>query len=300
MTGSRRLRELGGQLKQRAHALLGRESIPRGSVPPLERTPEVTSERFLFIGGLHRSGTSIVHRLLCEHPQMSGFQDTGVPEDEGQYLQSLFPIGRAFGGPGRFAFDPAASLDDLAATWTDEQTETLLREWGAYYDLSKPVLLEKSPPNLVRHAFLQRVFPDARFLFILRHPVCVALATRKWAKTTAVELLLHWHVAYRALARSALGEKVLIMRYEDFVADSRTHLQRIYDLVGAEPFEPAEAVSDHNGRYFAEWEAGCAREAALMRDAFPEVVRAFGEAGYLLEPPYVTPEFDPKRFLRGA
>ena len=291
------LRRLGGRLKQRAHALLGRERVPRGRVPPLERTPEVASDRFLFIGGLHRSGTSIVHRLLCEHPQMSGFANTGVPEDEGQYLQSLFPIGRAFGGPGRFAFHPGASLDDLAATWTAEQTETLLREWGAYYDLSKPVLLEKSPPNLVRHGFLERLFPKARFLFILRHPVCVALATRKWAKTSAVELLLHWHVAYRALALSAPSERVLILRYEDFVADSRGHLQRIYDLVGAEPFEPAEGVSDHNGRYFAEWEAGCAREAELMREVFPEVVRAFGAAGYSLEPPYVTADFDPERFL---
>jgi hypothetical protein len=50
----------------------------------------VTGERLVFIGGLHRSGTSIVHRCLSDHPDVSGFQSTGVWEDEGQHLQSVY------------------------------------------------------------------------------------------------------------------------------------------------------------------------------------------------------------------
>ena len=68
--------------------------------------------RILFIGGLHRSGTSILHRIMRVHPDISGFTDTGVPEDEGQHLQTLFPVGMAFGGPGRFGFDPRAYMDE--------------------------------------------------------------------------------------------------------------------------------------------------------------------------------------------
>lgn len=300
MAGRSRFRKWGGRLKQHAFAALSRRSAPRGNVPPLAETPEISGDRFLFIGGLHRSGTSIVHRLLCEHPEMSGFSDTGVPEDEGQFLQSLFPPALAFGGPGRFAFDPASSLDHLAGGWTEASTATLLREWGAYYDLARPVLLEKSPPNLVRYRFLKQVFPQARFLFMLRHPVCVALATRKWARTSLIELMLHWHAAYQALARARVGEDALILRYEDFVADSDATLARIHAFADVEPHRPAEAVSDHNGKYLAEWERNHRADAQLLASAFPDVVAAMGAAGYALEAPFVTAEFDARRFLSGA
>jgi len=47
------------------------------------------SLRIVFVAGLHRSGTSLVHRCLAAHPDVSGFADTGVPEDEGQHLQTV-------------------------------------------------------------------------------------------------------------------------------------------------------------------------------------------------------------------
>ncbi len=82
----------------------------RRRVWPLSVTPTIENERFLTIGGLHRRDTSILHRLLHEHTQTSGFADTGVPEDEGQHLQTVFPSARAHGDPGRFAFDRRSNL----------------------------------------------------------------------------------------------------------------------------------------------------------------------------------------------
>ena len=65
--------------------------------------------RHVFIGGLMRSGTTLLARILAQHPDVSAFSDTGFVQDEGQYLQSVFPVSSfAYGGPGRFAFDPAA------------------------------------------------------------------------------------------------------------------------------------------------------------------------------------------------
>ena len=56
--------------------------------PPLSETPKVAGERFLFLGGLHKSGTSILHRLLRAHPDTSGLFNTGFPQDEGQLVQT--------------------------------------------------------------------------------------------------------------------------------------------------------------------------------------------------------------------
>src|ERR671935_179621 len=78
---------------------------------------------------------------------------------------------------------------------TPENGARILEEWSAHWDLEKPVLLEKSPPNLLKTRFLQALFPGARFVVILRHPIPVALATARWRETRRLHRLIeHWLV----------------------------------------------------------------------------------------------------------
>ena len=255
---------------------------------PLSGVPVLGSKRFLFIGGLHRSGTSILHRLLREHPATTGFSDTGVFQDEGQHLQTVFPAAFRLGGAGRFAFNPNAHLTETSDLAVDANRGKLLREWGAYYDLSKDVLLEKSPTNVIRSRFFQALFPEARFAFIVRHPIVVSIATRKWSRTSVAELMFHWRVAHRLMIEDLhFLRNYVVVRYEDLVASPQVELGRVYDLVGIDRREPLEKVENHNGHYFDAWKRdyrGDHRLAELTLGDDADLLRRFG---YTLAEPYV-------------
>jgi len=205
----------------------------------------------IFIGGLHRSGTSLVHRLLCGHPSVSGFSGTGVPEDEGQHLQTLYPPAKVFGGPGRFALKKAAHLTENNRPLVEACKAELWTSWAPYWDLSKLVLLEKSPPNLIRSRFLQAVFPGAKFIFVIRHPLAVAAATQKWAKLPIGDLARHWVRAHEIFLDDLAHVKSWAwFRYEDLTANTESTLAQLYGFAGLEPVKPNETVVDSNDAYF--------------------------------------------------
>jgi hypothetical protein len=211
--------------------------------------------RFVFVCGLHRSGTSLLASWLKGHPAVSGFSGTGVPEDEGQHLQSVYPPASASGGPGRFGFDPAAHLTEDSPLATPANRQRLLDAWVPHWDLSRPVLVEKSPPNLVRTRFLQALFPGAAFVVLMRDPVAVSCATRKWSGTSPASLLEHWLACHETYAADAPHlAHALLLRYEDLVADPAGELGRVWDFLGLEPVAaPADARGGINERYHAEW-----------------------------------------------
>jgi hypothetical protein len=232
--------------------------------------------KFIFLCGLHRSGTSPLFRILREHPQISGFRDTGVPEDEGQHLQTVFPAATAYGGPGRFGFIEEAYLTEESALITLANRQRLFEEWSKHWDLTKPCLLEKSPPNLIRTRFLQAVFPGSYFIVISRHPIAVSFATSKWARSSLESLMKHWLHCHRLfeLDRPHLRH-VRVIKYEDLIRSTETELKEIYEFLGlarhsAPPLNPAG-----NDRYFSAW-----RKLSVETDGralFHEIVAKYEE-----------------------
>jgi Sulfotransferase family len=216
-------------------------------------------DRLLFVGGLHRSGTSLVHRCLASHPEVSGFSGTGVSEDEGQHLQSVYPPDDRSGGAGLFAFDPTAHLTERSALVSAASRDRLLAEWGRFWRPGAAVGVEKSPPNLIRARFLQALFPDATFVMVMRHPAAVACATQKGRRRLLSygALVRHWVGCHTTLAADAPFLRSLhVVRYERLVADPDAVLAPVFAAVGLEPVPVSALVRPGlDARYFARWQA---------------------------------------------
>ena len=217
----------------------------------------MNQHQFVFIGGLHRSGTSILFKCLKDHPQISGFRSTDVPEDEGQHLQSVFSPAKVYGGSGRFGFNKASFLDETSELVSPENARTIFAEWHPYWEMEKHFLLEKSPPNLVRSRFLQALFPNSHFVILLRHPIATAYATKKWrSKMPVHKLIEHWLICHEQFERDRRYlRSVIILKYENFVANPEQVMDEICTLLGIEHVPLNRDIHLHiNDKYFAQWQ----------------------------------------------
>ena len=235
--------------------------------------------RLVFVAGLHRSGTSPTARLLSAHPQVSGLTATGQKEDEGQHLQDVYPAARMHGGAGRFAFSDASHLTEHSPLVSAHNAERLLAQWQPYWDLSRPVLVEKSPPNLVMTRFLQALFPQARFLVVVRHPVVVALSTSKWAGFTSLgRLVEHWVRAHEIfLADAPHLERLHVLTYERLVGDPARALDEVGAFLGLDGPIPRESVDGRRSSAYAQrWAALQASRNPLHRRSLARMRRDYG------------------------
>jgi hypothetical protein len=243
---------------------------------------------------LHRSGTTPVARILAAHPEISGLTDTGVSEDEGQHLQTVYPKIRAHGGMGRFANAAAAHLTATSPLVTDENAESLRRAWSRYWDLDKRFLLEKSPSNMIMGGFLQALFPGSALLVVVRHPIAVALAMQKWnplivarngrRRTSLAGLVRHWLRAHELLRQDAHELRRLhVVRYEDLVANRDAEFSRIARFLElSQPIDASSLRTGINNEYQHAWDrlGSRLRTRRIRRTIEQRFGKAVGEYGY--------------------
>ncbi|MBK9725730.1 MAG: sulfotransferase [Dermatophilaceae bacterium] len=221
--------------------------------------------RLVFVGGLHRSGTTPFAKVLGEHPEVSGLVNTGVREDEGQHLQPVYPKAKLHGGSGRFAYAPAAHLTESSTLISPANAQAMLDAWKPYWDLEASFLVEKSPPNIIMGRFLQEMYPGSAFIVVVRHPVTVALSTKKWRRLvsknprkfeTLSGMVDHWLTAHDILAADLPHlNRALVIHYERLVSQPDTELSRVEEFLGlSSPIDRSSFTAEHSSSYAQWWE----------------------------------------------
>ena len=207
--------------------------------------------RYVFVAGLHRSGTSLTARLIADLPGVGAITGAPVPESEGAYLQGAIPHHARTGIPMHFATDPQQHMTEGHALDRLETRQRIEADWDPWYPPDCRWRVEKSPVNLTRMRLLQQLFPMAHFVVVIRHPEVVAAAVAKWVDAPAPALIDHWLDAHdRVINDLTYLHAAVIVRYEDLVRHpSRTTAGLAAFLDIATPTFESEIIRDGNAEY---------------------------------------------------
>jgi hypothetical protein len=192
----------------------------------------------------------------------------------------------------------AASLEDLAPgrgrSWIDTWTSFLR---SVVYRAPHRRLVLKSPLHTARLDVLLALFPNARFVHIVRNPQAVFESTvRLWSRLAEDEglqapdvdrlrkfVLKNYVEMYRSfdMSRHKIApERMCQIRYEDLVSDPVRQLRAIYEQLDLDPFETIEPVirslADEIASFETNEHRGSAKDAQTVRRYWRAYVERFG------------------------
>jgi Sulfotransferase family len=223
----------------------------------------------IFIGGMFKSGTSLLRAMLGQHSAIaSGLEtywfDWNWSARESDSMKVMY------GRLGHFFDMRVADVTGMAmsSATAEDFLATLMAEVARRQ--GKPRWAEKTPGNIAHADRIWAAWPDAKIVHIIRDPRDVfasLVEAKKW--DSAEEFADRWVSTIGRGLRlkgeiNPSAQSYLAIRYEDLIAAPEQTMQRVTDFID----EP--------------WEAVVAQFSGRQED-FDKVLEATGKASTTLE-----------------
>jgi hypothetical protein len=208
------------------------------------------SRSLFFIGGQGKSGTTWVQHLLDGHPRI-------CCKGEGHLADGLLP------GLAPFHPPDAAMRDTLLRFATAQLLARQCPQAGPGREVD--LLGERTPANAGHAASLLRLFPQARFVHVIRDVRDVAVSLWHHARrvggetrqqyasleSLATALAAEWARGIRQLRVTVApyADRYREIRYEDLQQDPVTSVRGLLDFLGTDSGEAELAACLHSGSF---------------------------------------------------
>ncbi|MBC7657604.1 MAG: sulfotransferase [Frankiaceae bacterium] len=200
------------------------------ALAPANASAEATGPVPIFIVGMHRSGTTLLERMLGNHSQVSeGGELYDLP------AQLRLAVGRHFGGPLDVAVVERAETLDWTAIGSGYLDQVAWRADGRAY------LIDKLPSNFVNIGCIRHALPRAKVIHMQRGAMDTCFSNLKELFSNACaysydsDELADYYAGYHSLMqhwRKAAPGFVLDVSYEDLARDPQAECRRILDFCG--------------------------------------------------------------------
>ncbi|MDB5255500.1 MAG: sulfotransferase [Chitinophagaceae bacterium] len=194
-------------------------------------------EKWVFIAGCPNSGTTLLHEILAQHPAI------GSMPEEGQFCtdQLISPYSLGVSRVWMQKIDFFYLNDETGSSKIN--INKLKRQWALHYDdVSKPILIEKSPTNAVRLRWLQKHFSKSYFIGIYRNGYAVSKGIAGKTGCPLEDAVLQWKGSNEIMLEDfAHLHRKLMISYEELTEQPVETMLKIASFLSITPL-PNEQV----------------------------------------------------------
>ncbi len=195
--------------------------------PPPENTNRPAP---VFLIGFPRSGTTLIGQILHSHPSVF------VADEKPGLETARLHLGQAFPDyPDSMAALSPAFIEEMRHVYFETQRQS--PDWE-----EREVFVDKLPLNMAQAGLIHRLFPDAKFIFVQRHPCDVVLSCfmQNFKLDLSQIQFLDLERAARFYAqivdiwdyyKDTLSLTVHTVRYEELVGDFKGETAKLLDFL---------------------------------------------------------------------
>lgn len=180
----------------------------------------------IFNVGARRSGTYWLQRITCAHPAVGE-----VPSETHVFSHGIAPLMERFQHEERGSREVGKVFADRDRLLTAVRNlcDTV---FGEFVEPGQRYAAERTPWHVYHLPLIAEVYPDARFVHIVRdgRDVARSIVAQPWGPDTVPDAAEEWRssVAAGRAAATALGDRLLEVRYEEALGDPRAAIERIH------------------------------------------------------------------------